>query len=121
MSYERAGLGFQMPERNPLTGEWLEAGQSLVTGPQATGPRVSVVQPAQPTTWPPWITANASGVPVDSGTVTGGTWDGSGAQSLPDVVTTALQGVPWWVWPVAAILAYYLVFGKRRSGPGNWD
>ena len=82
-----------------------------MSGPSATGPRLTVVWLVQPATWPRWITANAQGQPVDLGTVIGGTWDGTGAQSLPDLISTAIP--PWLI--AAYILAAVLLFGKSKG------
>lgn len=73
-------------ERNPLTGQPLEPGQTLVSGPWHTGPRVTIVWRDAPGTWPYWITS-VNGVPTDNGTIPGGTWDG-GATGLPDLTAT---------------------------------
>lgn len=88
------GLG----ELNPLSGEPLKVGQEVVRGPSFTGPRLTVVWTAQPSTWPRWI-ESVNGRPVDRGTIPGGTWDGY--TSLPDIEVTA----PLVRWPVLALLA----------------
>lgn len=73
-------------ERNPLTGQPLQPGQTLVSGPLFTGPRVTVVWRDAPGTWPHWITS-VNGVPTDDGTIPGGTWDGTRA-GLPGITVT---------------------------------
>lgn len=115
MSYVQAGL--RGGDVNPLTGLPLAAGQILVTGPLATGPRQTVVSVARPGSWPPWITAGPDGSPVDLGTTVGGTWDGSGAYTLPEVSTTVPRD--WLPWALLALLGLFLLSGGRRTR-GDW-
>lgn len=105
-----------MPPVNPLTGEPLQPGQTLVTGPPYTGPRQTVVWLARPETWPRWIEMGPLGVPFDRGTIAGGTWDGRrGVQTLPDVTVTEPRRIPWIVVAVLAVfgLAMYQGRGTR--------
>jgi hypothetical protein len=95
-----------------------QPGYVTVWGPPWTGPRKTIVRLSDPMSWPRWIAQDdATGQPVDDGTVTGGTWQG-GAQSLPDVVTTAQrifdeagQKPDWWL--LAAIGVSLLVLANR--------
>ncbi len=102
---------------NPLGGAPLASGQILVRGPSntqctqpdgTTGPRTTVVSPALRASWPAWITADASGRPVDTGTIPGGCWQG---QQLPDLLATAGQ-FPWWL--LLLIIALYLLTRRHK-------
>jgi len=115
MSYVVPGL--RGGDVNPLTGLPLAAGQVLVAGPLATGPRQTVVSLARPGSWPPWITAGPDGAPVDLGTIVGGTWDGSGAYELPAISTTVPRD--WLPWALLALLGLFLLAGERKSR-GEW-
>jgi len=94
---------------NPLTGAPLLPGQILVTGPASTGPRVTVLDPTKPSTWPAWITS-VNGKPVDDGTIGGGTYSG---YRLPDVVATAAK-YPWWWGLFLVIVIIALAAGPVR-------
>jgi hypothetical protein len=80
--------------------------QTLVIGPDYTGPRKTYVNADDPTSWPPWITA-VNGAPIDTG-APGGTFQ---AQPLPDLFVT---GFAWW-WIPLAVLGV-LVLMKARKG-----
>ena len=78
--------------------------QTLVVGPDYTGPRKTYVDASNPASWPAWITA-VNGAPVDTG-APGGTFQ---AQPLPELSVTAMS---WWWIPVGLLLVLILV--KRR-------
>lgn len=116
MSY----IGFTSAGLDPLDPtRALQPWQRIVRGPANTGPRVTVVDLRDPGTWFPWISRDSAGNPIDAGTVVGGTWDGSGAQPLPDLTTMGAAGQPWWVWAVGLAVVYLLFFGNRKTR-SNW-
>jgi len=94
----------QPPATNPLDGTTLKPGQVLVTGPDYTGPRKTVIDKNNPPSWPAWITA-VNGVPVDTG-APGGTFQ---AQPLADLVSS---GHLW--WPLLALGLLVILAMKAR-------
>lgn len=115
MSY--VGLGWSSGGRNPLDGSILLPYQQVVSGPANTGPRQTVVDTRNPATWPRWVTAGPDGSPVDLGNVPGGTWDGSGAQTLPEVGVT---GFPPLAWLLGALVLVLVLSGTGRQSRGDW-
>ena len=81
--------------------------QTLVVGPDYTGPRKTYVNANDPSSWPPWITS-VNGTPVDTG-APGGTFQ---AQPLPELSVTAMS---WWWIPVGLLALLVIVnMSKRR-------
>lgn len=90
---------------NPLDGNPLQPNQTVVTGPAYTGPRQTVVDVSNPSSWPPWIVA-VNGQPTDTGAA-GGTFT---PQILPEISVT---GFSWW-WIPLLLLGLLIVTGRKR-------
>lgn len=109
---------------NPLDGKPLEEWQVLVTGSDETGPpgrpRQTVVDTRAGAYVPPWITVtplpDGTALYVDNGQQ-GGTYDGTGAQTLPELTVTARRD--WWPWLIAAAVGWLVLFGPRPRGAGS--